>query len=68
MPAFVDTGLNIVDVEDVALGHFLALEHGRIGQRYILGGDNISLRQLLGEIAMLTGRRPPRFRLPLLPL
>jgi dihydroflavonol-4-reductase len=68
MPAFVDTGLNIVDVEDVALGHFLALDHGRIGQRYILGGDNISLRQLLGEIAIMTGRRPPRFRLPLSPL
>jgi dihydroflavonol-4-reductase len=68
MPAFVDTGLNVVDVDDVALGHFLALEHGRIGQRYILGGDNISLQDLLGEIAAMTGRRPPRFRLPLLPL
>jgi dihydroflavonol-4-reductase len=68
MPAFVDTGLNIVDVEDVALGHFLALAHGRIGQRYILGGDNISLQQLLAEIATLTGRRPPRIRLPVLPL
>jgi dihydroflavonol-4-reductase len=68
MPAFVDTGLNVVDVEDVALGHFLALERGRIGERYILGGDNISLQQLLGEIALLTGRRAPRFRLPLAPL
>jgi dihydroflavonol-4-reductase len=68
MPAFVDTGLNLVDVEDVALGHLLALDHGRIGERYILGGDNITLQQMLGEIASLTGRRPPRVKLPLWPL
>jgi dihydroflavonol-4-reductase len=68
MPAFVDTGLNLVNVEDVALGHLLALDHGRIGERYILGGDNITLQQMLAEIASLTGRRPPRVKLPLWPL
>jgi dihydroflavonol-4-reductase len=68
MPAFVDTGLNLVDVEDVALGHMLALDHGRIGERYILGGDNITLQQMLGEIAGMTGRRPPTVKLPLWPL
>jgi dihydroflavonol-4-reductase len=68
MPAFVDTGLNLVDVEDVARGHWLALERGRIGERYILGGDNVTLQQLLGEIAVLSGRRPPRVKLPLWPL
>jgi dihydroflavonol-4-reductase len=68
MPAFVDTGLSLVDVEDVALGHLLALDHGRIGERYILGGDNITLQQMLGEIASLTGKPPPRAKLPLWPL
>jgi dihydroflavonol-4-reductase len=68
MPAFVDTGLNLVNVEDVALGHLLALDHGRIGERYILGGDNVTLQHLLGEIAGLSGRRPPRVKLPLWPL
>lgn len=64
IPAFVDTGLNLVNVEDVALGHLLALEHGRIGERYILGGDNVSLQNLLGEIAALTGLRAPLMKLP----
>ncbi len=68
MPAFVETGLNVVDVDDVAQGHLLALAHGRIGQRYILGGSNLMLRELLGEIAALVGRRPPRVRLPVAPL
>ncbi|GAB3463842.1 NAD-dependent epimerase/dehydratase family protein [Massilia terrae] len=68
MPAYVETGLNVVDVDDVAQGHLLALERGRIGERYILGGDNISLRELLAEIAALTGRRAPRVRLPVAPL
>lgn len=64
MPAFVDTGLNIVHVDDVAAGHLLALRHGRIGERYILGGDNLTLAEILATIARLTGRRPPRLRLP----
>lgn len=68
MPAFVDTGLNVVDVEDVARGHLLALERGRVGQRYVLGGDDVALRDLLAEIAALTGRRAPRVRLPIAPL
>jgi dihydroflavonol-4-reductase len=68
MPAYVETGLNLVDVEDVAEGHVLALQHGRIGERYILGGENLMLQQLLEEIAHITGRRAPRVRLPLAPL
>jgi dihydroflavonol-4-reductase len=68
MPAFVETGLNVVDVEDVARGHLLALTRGRVGERYILGGQNVMLCELLGEIAQLVGRRPPRVRLPAAPL
>jgi dihydroflavonol-4-reductase len=68
MPAFVETGLNLVNVDDVATGHLLALQRGRIGERYILGGDNVTLQCLLAEIAALTGRRAPRIRLPLWPL
>jgi len=64
MPAFVDTGLNLVHVDDVAAGHVAALNRGRIGERYVLGGENLSLADLLARIAFLTGRRPPRLRLP----
>lgn len=64
MPAYVDTGLNFVHVDDVAAGHLLALERGRIGERYILGGVNITLKEALGEIAALSGCPPPRIRLP----
>ncbi len=64
MPAFVDTGLNVVHVDDVAAGHVAALRHGRIGERYILGGENMTLAELLGRIAHLMGRPPPRLRLP----
>ncbi|MEF8793270.1 hopanoid-associated sugar epimerase [Thiohalorhabdus sp.] len=64
MPAFVDTGLNLVHVDDVAWGHMAALEHGRIGEHYILGGENYTLKQMLTEVAELTGRKPPRVRLP----
>jgi dihydroflavonol-4-reductase len=65
MPAFVDTGLNLVHVEDVAAGHLAALNQGRIGERYILGGENRTLAELLGRIALLTSRPPPRLHLPL---
>ena len=68
MPAFVDTGLNLVHVEDVATGHLLAAEKGRIGERYILGGENLPLAEILGMVASLSGRRPPWLRLPLAPL
>ncbi len=64
MPAFVDTGLNLAHVDDVAAGHLLALRHGRVGERYILGGEDVSLARLLEMIASLTGRRAPRVRLP----
>lgn len=68
IPAFVDTGLNFAHVDDVAEGHLLAFERGRIGERYILGGDNLSLRDLLGTVAGLSGRSAPKMRLPRLPL
>lgn len=63
-PAYVDTGLNIVHVDDVAAGHLLAFHRGRIGERYILGGEDMTLRQILTLIAQLVGRSPPRVRLP----
>jgi len=68
IPAFVDTGLNLVHVDDVAAGHLLALKRGRIGERYILGGEDVSLRQMLTDIAALTGRKPPTLNLPRGPL
>lgn len=64
MPAFVDTGLNLVAVEDVALGHILAAERGTPGRLYILGNENLTLRQILERLARLTGRRAPRIQLP----
>ena len=64
IPAFVDTGLNIVHVDDVAEGHLQAFERGEIGERYVLGGEDMMLREFLAEIATLVGRRPPRSRLP----
>ena len=64
MPAFVDTGLNLVHVDDVARGHVAALRHGRIGERYILGGENVRFARMLADIAALAGRRPPRLRIP----
>lgn len=68
MPAYVDTGLNLVAVDDVAEGHLLALTKGRVGERYVLGGDNLSLRSLLTEIAEMTHRRPPLLQIPRWPL
>ncbi len=68
VPAFLDTGLNLAHVEDVAEGHLLALVSGKIGASYILGGQNVSLREMLFLIAQLVGRKPPRFRLPRGPL
>jgi dihydroflavonol-4-reductase len=64
MPAFVDTGLNMVHVDDVAAGHLAALERGRIGERYILGGQNATLSEVLTGIAQQIGRRPPRIKIP----
>jgi dihydroflavonol-4-reductase len=68
IPAFVDTGLNLVHVDDVAEGHLLALERGAVGERYILGGQDASLKTMLAEIAALTGRKAPKIGLPRAPL
>ncbi len=64
MPGYVDTGLNIVHVDDVAAGQLLAAERGIVGERYILGGDNLSLAEILGEVAGAVGRRPPSLKIP----
>ena len=64
MPAYIDTGLNIVDAGDVAEGHWLAFERGRAGQRYILGSENLTLKQILEILSEITGLPAPRFRLP----
>lgn len=63
-PAYVDTGLNLVHVDDVAEGHWLAYERGKIGERYILGARNMTLREILTMVANITGNKPPRLRLP----
>jgi dihydroflavonol-4-reductase len=65
MPAYVETGLNLVHVDDVAEGHLLAAERGRPGERYILGNRNMTLREILGLLATLTGLPAPRWRMPL---
>jgi dihydroflavonol-4-reductase len=64
MPVFVDTGLNLVDVEDTAEGHLLASERGRPGERYILGCENLTLEQILERLAKLSGGKAPRWRIP----
>jgi dihydroflavonol-4-reductase len=64
MPAFVDSGLNLVHVDDVAQGHLAAMERGRIGERYILGGEDVTLGAMLAEIAAQVGRRPPTIAIP----
>lgn len=64
MPAYVDTGLNLVNVRDVALGHWLAFERGRVGERYILGAENLTLQQILGRLARLSGLPAPTMHIP----
>jgi dihydroflavonol-4-reductase len=64
LPAFVDTGLNLVDVEDTAEGHLLACQRGRTGERYILGCENVTLEQILTRLAAISGGKAPRFRIP----
>ncbi|HVA81085.1 MAG TPA: hopanoid-associated sugar epimerase [Candidatus Binataceae bacterium] len=64
MPAYMDTGLNLVDVEDCARGHLLAAERGRIGEKYILGGENLTLKEMLEHLARLSGMHAPRVRIP----
>ena len=64
VPAYVDSGLNVVHVDDVAMGHLLAFERGEVGERYVLGGEDMSLREILCAVTAAAGRRPPRLRLP----
>jgi dihydroflavonol-4-reductase len=64
VPGFVDTGLNIVHVDDVAAGHIAAAETGRVGERYILGGADMALADILAEVSSVVGRPPPRLRVP----
>ena len=64
MPAYIETGLNIVDVDDVATGHLLAMEKGRTGERYILGGKNLMLREVLEILSRLSGVKAPTIKLP----
>ncbi len=64
MPAFIDTGLNLVDARDTAAGHLLAAERGRPGERYIVGAENLTLAEILQKLAKLTGKAAPRVKLP----
>jgi dihydroflavonol-4-reductase len=64
MPGYVETGMNFVDVEDVAVGHWLAFQKGRVGERYILGNRNLTLKEFLEKVAQASGLPPPRFRIP----
>ena len=64
MPGFVDTGLNVVDVRDVAQGHLLALEHGKAGERYILGSENLTLEQIFSKLGHIIGKPAPKMRVP----
>lgn len=68
MPAFVDSGLNLVHVDDVAAGHLLAAAKGKVGERYILGGEDVALGRMLQDIARIVGRKPPTVQLPVTPL
>lgn len=64
LPAYVDTGLNVVDAQDAAEGHLLAAERGRPGERYILGNENLTLKQILMRLASITGRAAPKLQVP----
>ena len=68
MPAFVESGLNLVHVDDVADGHIAAMARGRIGERYVLGGQDVALREMLASVAGIVGRKPPTVRIPRAPL
>lgn len=64
MPAYLDTGLNVVDARETAEGHWLACEKGRVGERYILGSENLTLQEIFGKLSVITGRPAPRVRIP----
>jgi dihydroflavonol-4-reductase len=64
LPAFIDTGLNLVDVRDTAVGHLQAAERGRLGERYILGCENLTLEEILGRLALIAGKAAPKMKIP----
>src|SRR5260370_27157197 len=64
MPGYVETGLNFVGVEECAAGHLLAAEHGKVGERYLLGGENLTLKEMLDVLAKITGLRAPNLKIP----
>ncbi len=64
LPAYIDTGLNIVDADDTAVGHLLAAEHGQVGERYILGAENLTLGQILQRLAVIADKKAPVIRIP----
>jgi dihydroflavonol-4-reductase len=64
LPAYIETGLNLVDADDTAAGHLLAAERGRVGERYILGAENLTLGQILQRLALIAGKRAPRMKIP----
>jgi dihydroflavonol-4-reductase len=64
LPVYIDTGLNIVDADDTAAGHLLAAEHGRVGERYILGAENLTLGQILQRLAIIAGKKAPGMKIP----
>ena len=64
MPAYVDTGLNVVDVRDVADGHLLACERGRAGERYVLGSENLTLQQIFEKLEVISGLKAPKVQIP----
>ena len=68
MPAYLDTGLNLIDVEDCARGHILAAEKGRIGEKYILGNENLTLREIFSLLEEISGLPAPKVRLPYTPI
>ncbi|MCL2760630.1 MAG: NAD-dependent epimerase/dehydratase family protein [Desulfuromonadales bacterium] len=68
MPAYLDTGLNIIDVEECAKGHILAAKKGKIGEKYILGGENLTLREILDTLSEISGKPAPKIRLPYFPI
>lgn len=68
MPAYLDTGLNIIDVEDCARGHILAARHGQVGEKYVLGHENLTLRQIFAMLGKITGLPAPKVRLPYTPI
>jgi len=68
MPAYLDTGLNLIDVETCARGHILAAQKGRVGEKYILGNENLTLAQIFAMLSEITGLKAPRVRLPYYPI